>query len=134
MGLMLNNQPIKGEVHLGKQTIGKMYYNSELVYERHVKSGTVLWEGKTTAGGGGSAEIPLSGIDANSRLKGLVIFYNDMQLGKKQISLTSIQLKNGFSVEEGNRAVFYVIKPIASNILNVTTIYGSNYIYKITAL
>lgn len=43
---MLNNQPIKGEVHLGKQTIGKMYYNHELVYENMLASGTVLWEGR----------------------------------------------------------------------------------------
>ena len=47
MGLMLNNQPIKGEVHLGKQTIGKMYYNHELVYENMLASGTVIWEGDT---------------------------------------------------------------------------------------
>lgn len=106
-----------------------------MVYERYVKSGTVLWEGKTSIGNGvGSTEIPLSGIDTNNELKGLVIFYNDMKLGKKQISLTSIQLKNGFSVEEGNRTVFNVIKPIASNVLSVIVMYGSNYIYKITAL
>lgn len=44
---MLNNQPIKGEVHLGKQTIGKMYYNNKLVYENMLASGTVIWEGDT---------------------------------------------------------------------------------------
>lgn len=45
MGLMLNNQPIKGEVHLGEQVIGKMYYNNKLVYENMLASGTVIWEG-----------------------------------------------------------------------------------------
>ena len=47
MGLMLNNQPIKGEVYLGKQVVGKMYYNNKLVYENMLASGTVIWEGDT---------------------------------------------------------------------------------------
>ena len=85
MGLMLNNQPIKGEVHLGKQTIGKMYYNHELVYENMLASGTVIWSGNLNYlfknEEPGNINLLENVNDDWSNLKGLAITFQTRESG-----------------------------------------------------
>lgn len=72
MGLMLNNQPIKGEVHLGKQTIGKMYYNNKLVYENYLESDTLLYGGNPI-----QSTFNLDKVnDTCSNIRGIRIYFN----------------------------------------------------------
>lgn len=85
MGLMLNNQPIKGEVHLGKQTIGKMYYNHELVYENMLASGTVIWSGNLSywfkSKEPGNINLLENVNDDWSNLRGLAITFQTRERG-----------------------------------------------------
>ena len=87
---MLNNQPIKGEVHLGKQTIGKMYYNHELVYENMLASGTVIWSGDLNylfkSNAVGNINLLENVNDDWSNLKGLAITFQTRD--KSQLFIT----------------------------------------------
>lgn len=63
MGLMLNNHPIKGEMYLGEQVVGKMYYNNKLVYENGLPSGTVVFDEGLNIPSDRSIQITLKNVE-----------------------------------------------------------------------
>ena len=75
---MLNNQPIKGEVYLGEQVVGKMYYNNKLVYENGLPSGTVVFDEALNIPYDRSIQITLKNVEVGMTniSKGLNIIYS----------------------------------------------------------
>ena len=140
MGLMLNNQPIKGEVHLGKQTIGKMYYNHELVYENMLASGTVLFydSNQRTLKTNKDNIIALNEVSSDwSNVKnGIRVSWAMAKLDDDIYSdVTKEQLESGYEIRKPYGSVGMNIKIANGNSINLHTPQtGTRVLRKITAL
>lgn len=122
MGLMLNNQPIKAEVHLGKQTIGKMYYNNKLVYENMLASGTVVFDEASYISETKSTTITLKNVKAGMTniSKGLnVYFYAGASIGSDTKFASVDDLKNGIIISKGMRKTLKLAWKAGTNQLYV---------------
>lgn len=127
MGLMLNNQPIKGEVHLGKQTIGKIYYNHELVYENMLASGTVVFDETLNISGTTTTEITLKNVEAGMTniSKGLNVYFDIAGIGNDTQFVSVDDLKNGIILR---KELNYPQKHMVE-VLNLAWKAGTNQLY-----
>ena len=120
MGLMLNNQPIKGEVHLGKQTIGKMYYNHELVYENMLASGTVVFDETLNISDSTTTKITLKNVKVGMTniSKGLNVYFRITGIGTYKKFVSVDDLKNGI--------ILTAIRVSEKDVLNLKWKTGTN--------
>lgn len=130
MGLMLNNQPIKGEVHLGKQTIGKMYYNHELVYENVLPSGTVVFDEALSISGNTTTKITLKNVEVGMTniSKGLNVYFGTSFLGNDTKFVSVDDLKNGIICNIGTSRVLKLAWKTGTNQLYVSALNGNDII------
>ena len=125
MGLMLNNQPIKGEVHLGKQTIGKIYYNHKLVYENMLASGTVVFdETLNILSGSTTTKITLKNVEVGMTniSKGLNVHFGITGIGSDTEFASVDDLKNGIILRKGMVEVLKLAWKAGTNQLYVRTL------------
>ena len=126
MGLMLNNKPIKGEVHLGKQTIGKMYYNHELVYENALPSGTVVFDDYLSLSENKTIQITLKNVEVGMTniSKGLNVYFDINGIGSDTQFASVDDLKNGIICNIGGLSFLKLAWKTGTNQLYVKLLSG----------